>query len=164
MKELSVIFFSSFKFAMTFPLAILEYNMGIAKTIILTNIGGLLGIFFFSYLSDLVIHLWKNHLAPYLKKFFSLKEPLFKKRKKKKFTKRNRRIINIRTKYGLIGIAFATPILLSIPVGAFLVVRFFGKKPIMLSYLAGANVLWSVIFTVFYTFLFEIYLKIFPGT
>lgn len=163
MKELSVILFSSFKFAMTFPLAILEYKMGIVKTIIYTNIGGLLGIIFFSYLSDLVIQLWKKYVAPSLRKLFSPDSPLFKKKQKRIFTKRNRRIINIRTKYGLIGIALATPIILSIPVGAFLVVRYFGKKPIVLSYLAGANVIWSIIFTVFYTFLFDLYLKIFPG-
>ncbi len=163
MKELSIIFFSSFKFAMTFPLAILEYKMGIAKTILLTNIGGLIGIVFFSYFWDFVIQLWEKYVSPYIRKLLSLKGPILSKRKKKIFTKRNRRIINIRTKYGLLGIAFATPILLSIPVGAFLIVRFFGKKPLMLSYLVGANVLWSIIFTVFYTFLFEIYLKIFPG-
>ena len=163
MKELSVILFSSFKFAMTFPLAILEYKMGIIKTILLTNIGGLLGIIFFSYLSDLVIQIWKKYVAPSFRKLFSMNKPFFKKKEKRIFTKRNRRIINIRTKYGLIGIALATPIILSIPVGTFLVVRFFGKKPVMLSYLAGANIIWSIIFTIFYTFLFDIYIRIFPG-
>jgi len=82
MKELSVILFSSFKFAMTFPLAILEYKMGIIKTILLTNIGGLLGIIFFSYLSDLVIQIWKKYVAPSFRKLFSMNKPFFKKNPK----------------------------------------------------------------------------------
>lgn len=147
---------------MTFPLAILEYKMGILKTLILTNAGGLFGIFFFSYISEFLIQFWKTHISPFLRKHL-MKKIVFKKREKKVFTKRNRRIINIRSKYGLTGIALATPIILSIPIGSFLIVRYFGKKPLMLSYLAGANLIWSVIYVIFYTFLYEIYLKFFPG-
>jgi len=146
---------------MTFPLAILEYKMGIFKTLILTNAGGLFGIFFFSYISEFLIQFWKKHISPFFRKHL-MKKNVFKKREKKIFTRQNRRIINIRSKYGLTGIALATPVILSIPIGTFLIVRYFGKKPLMLSYLAGANLIWSVIYVIFYTFLYEIYLKIFP--
>ncbi|MEZ5067446.1 MAG: hypothetical protein R2847_02715 [Bacteroidia bacterium] len=40
-----------------------------------------------------------------------------KENKPKIFTKRNRRIITLWRKYGLFGIAFITPVILSIPIG-----------------------------------------------
>ncbi len=159
MKEVSVILLSSVKFAMIFPLAILEYKMGILKTMLLTNLGGLLGIFFFSYIADILIHLWKKHISIHIRKYREKRG--YNPKKKKIFTRKNRRIINIRSKYGLIGIAFATPVILSIPLGTFLIVRYFGKKPATLSWLAAANLVWSFIYVIFYTFLYEFYLEIF---
>jgi hypothetical protein len=160
LKELSVIIFSSFKFAMTFPLAILEFKMGIVMTIVWTNIGGMIGIFVFSYLSDYLIRFWNYYLRPVPARIFRGIE--WKERRKKVFTSRNRRIVSIRKKYGLIGIALATPVILSIPVGAFLIVRYFGKHPKFLSYLAAANFIWSVIYVFFYSFLYEAYQNLFP--
>ena len=71
---------------------------------------------------------------------------------KKIFTRRNRRIVLIKQKYGLVGIALITPFLLSIPVGVFLVVRYYRTSNTKFLYLIGANLLWSVIYTGFYMF------------
>jgi hypothetical protein len=73
-------------------------------------------------------------------------------REKKVFTKRNRRIIRIKQQYGLVGIAFTTPLLLSIPVGTFLVVRYYRTSKTKFSYLIASNLFWSVIYTAFYLF------------
>lgn len=159
LKEISVIIFSSFKFAMTFPLAILEYKMGVLKTILWTNIGGLLGIFLFAFLSEQLIYFWRNYIVNRF--HIRFRSEAYEPRQKKVFTRRNRRIVRIKSKYGLAGIAFATPILLSIPVGAFLIVRYFDKKPNKLIYLAGANLIWSVLYAFFYAFFYEFYVSLF---
>ncbi|MFO7668076.1 MAG: hypothetical protein R6W31_00310 [Bacteroidales bacterium] len=87
---------SSVKFAMTFPLAVMQFKFSFAETILWTNAGGILGIYFFAYLSDKLILWWQRT-----------------------FMKKNRRIIRIKQRYGLIGIALITPLLLSIPVGTY---------------------------------------------
>jgi hypothetical protein len=142
---------------MTFPLAILEYKMGVLKTILWTNLGGILGIIVFAFLSEQLIFLWKNYIVSFFQKNF--RSPDFEPRKKKVFSRRNRRIVKIKSKYGLLGIAFVTPVLLSIPVGAFLVVRYFDRKPNKLIYLAGANLIWSFLYAFFYAFFYEFYLE-----
>jgi hypothetical protein len=52
----------------------------------------------------------------------------------------------------LLGIALITPFLLSIPVGVFLVVRYYHASKTRFLYLIGANLFWSVIYTGFYMF------------
>ena len=48
---------------------------------------------------------------------------------RKKFTKRNRFIIKTRTTYGKWGIMLLTPVLLSIPIGAFLLRKYYSDQP-----------------------------------
>jgi len=116
------------------------------EIILWTNIGGMAGIYFFAYLSEKLLAWWKR-------KFKSRRERLNEKQENKKiFTRRNRRIVKIKQKYGLIGIAFTTPLLLSIPVGVFLVVRYYHSSRTKYIYLIGSNILWSVIYTGFYMF------------
>jgi hypothetical protein len=69
---------------------------------------------------------------------------------KKIFTQRTRRIVRIKQKYGLIGIAVSTPLLLSIPVGVFLVVRYYRSSRSKFLYLIASNMAWSAIYTSFY--------------
>jgi hypothetical protein len=137
---------SSVKFAMTFPLVIIQFKFSFIETILWTNIGGILGIYFFAFLSDKVIIWWNQ---TFRKKRKALKS---KKKEKKTFTRKNRRIVRIKQRYGLIGIALSTPFLLSIPVGTFLVIRYYRSSRVKFAYLIGANLIWSVIYTLFYTF------------
>ena len=64
----------------------------------------------------------------------------------------NCRIVRIKQQYGLIGIAVSTPFLLSIPVGVFLVVRYYRSSSTKFLYLIASNLLWSVIYTAFFMF------------
>ena len=68
-------------------------------------------------------------------------------------------MVRIKQKYGLIGIALTTPFLLSIPVGVFLVVRYYRASRVKFLYLIASNVLWSVIYTGFYMFWDELLLN-----
>ena len=137
---------SSVRFAMTFPLVIMQFKFSFLETILWTNVGGILGIYFFAYLSEQVMAWWKGLFR---KRRTRIKGTV---REKKVFTKRNRRIVRIKQRYGLLGIAITTPLLLSIPVGTFLVVRYYRTQGIKFTYLIASNLLWSVLYTLFYTF------------
>lgn len=144
---------SSVKFAMTFPLAVLQFNFGFAECILWTNLGGLLGIYFFAYLSDKLIIWWRN-------KFVVRRKPhKTEGQQKKVFTKRNRRIVRIKQRYGLIGIALITPLLLSIPLGTFLMIRYYPRSRFGIVALICSNILWSVIYTAFYIFWDGVFFK-----
>lgn len=74
-------------------------------------------------------------------------------RNRKKFTKRNRRFVTIWKKYGLPGVAFLTPLLLT-PIGGTILLASFGssKREIIVSMFLSA-VFWSTVFSVLiYTF------------
>ena len=150
---LLTILFSSVKFAATFPLAVARFDFSFMEIVLWTNVGGMAGIYFFAYLSERLLAWWKRI-------FRSRRERISEKQEKKKiFTRRNRRIVKIKQKYGLIGIAFTTPLLLSIPVGVFLVVRYYHSSKTKYIYLIGSNILWSFIYTGFYMFWMDLLVK-----
>ncbi len=151
---LLTILFSSFKFAATFPLVILQFDFRFVETILWTNVGGIAGIYFFAFLSEKLLAWWKRTFrrsGRHRKKD--------EKKEKKIFTRKNRRIVRIKRKYGLIGIALTTPLLLSIPVGVFLVIRYYNTSKYKFLYLIASNLIWSVIYTSFYMFWDELLLK-----
>ena len=144
---LLTILFSSVKFAMTFPVAVMRFEFSFLETILWTNVGGILGIYFFAFLSDKLIAWWNRNIRK-----SSTKGSSDESGDKKVFTKRNRRIVRIKQKYGLIGIALSTPIVLSIPLGTFLVVRYYRSSRTKFLYLIVSNLAWSIIYTGFYLF------------
>ena len=149
MNILITILLGTFKFAMTFPLAVLEFKFSFFETILWINIGGVIGIYFFAYLSG-AINRWIQGLINQGRRKRGLED---KGRKKKKvFSKRNRRIVKIKQKYGFIGIAITTPLLLSIPIGVFLAVRYYPRRKSKYLYLIGSNIAWSFVYTAFYMF------------
>jgi hypothetical protein len=141
MKELTVIFFCTFKFAATFPVAIYVAKMTPAETLLYTNTGGILGTFVFMYLSGFLIRMWNKYWPQSLRR---------KKKKKKVFTARNRRLVRIKMKYGLWGIVILSPVLLSIPLGSFLMVKYYGLKMKNLLLLVAGQFSWSLIYILFY--------------
>ena len=148
------ILFSAFKFAVTFPLVIMQFEFSFWETILWTNVGGILGVYFFAFLSGRLIAWWNRTFKR------SRKQAIHKEEQTKKiFTKKNRRIVRIKQQYGLIGIAVATPVLLSIPVGTFLVVRYYRNSKAKFFYLIASILVWSVIYTAFYMFWEEVIFK-----
>jgi len=136
MKELTIIFFCTWKFAATFPVAIYVMKMSFTETLIYTNIGGILGAYLFLNFSGFLISIWNKY---------------FHRKKKIIFTPAARRFIKIKNKYGLLGIIILSPAILSIPVGAFLAAKYYGVRPKVLAGLIAGQFFWSVIFTLFYT-------------
>lgn len=101
------------------PLA-LAFGFSFWKTIAVTCTGGFMGITIFVNLGEY-----------FVKKARERKEKRIaegRKKRKRVFTRTNKIIVYMKRNFGLIGIAFITPPLLSIPLGSILAVRYFRHK------------------------------------
>jgi len=132
LKIISVAITCSFAFKIGFPSAYILLEHDFFKVIIISCAGGIAGNVFFTYLSSYVMKLIEK-LGPKRKTTH----------KKKSFTAYNKRVVKVKRKFGLAGIAFITPILLSTPIGAFLAERFFKDKRKIILYLSVATVFWA---------------------
>lgn len=159
MEIVITILFSAVKFAMTFPVAIFQFDFSLMETILWTNVGGVVGIYFFAFVSARLIAWWNRHF----RRSGGRDRPGTKGgtpfREKQIFTRRNRRIVRIKRQYGLIGIAVTTPFLLSIPVGTFLVERYYRNTRLRFIYLMASNLLWSFIYAGFYLFWDDLFFR-----
>ncbi len=70
---------------------------------------------------------------------------IFRKRRKI-FSKRSRRMVRIWRKYGIIGVAFMTPLLFSPIAGTLIAVSFGEKKQRIFFHMLWSAILWAVIF------------------
>lgn len=122
---------------LTAPITSLNIGFGYIETLLITTIGGLIGVFFFYYLSSAIMLLFAKMTGR-----FSKGKPI---KKKRAFTWKNKLIVKIKREYGLIGLAAVTPIFLSIPLGTFLAARFFHDQKKVLTYLGASVIVWSVI-------------------
>jgi hypothetical protein len=72
----------------------------------------------------------------------------FFKADRKLFTPRNRKLVRVWNKYGIVGVAFLTPLLLS-PIGGALIANSFGgSKRRILGYMAISACFWGTAYTV----------------
>lgn len=143
MREITVIVLCAFKFALTFPLAIYGMKMSFWETIILTNIGGLAGLISSVYLSKLIILLWHKYITPILPVPAYTASSSFR---------RKRRIVRVKKQFGFPGIVLLTPVFFSIPVGGFLMTKYYGSEIRNIVWLFAGQIAWSFIYTVFYMF------------
>jgi membrane protein DedA with SNARE-associated domain len=134
LKVLGLFLFSGTKFMMA-PGAILAAGYGWWESIIISFTGGSAGSIFFYKLGG---------------RLFSFLEKIWpgKKKTRKQFTTKNRIIIRLKNKFGVVGLAFLIP-LISIPVSALLSAKYFrfDKKAIPAYIVASA--FWSVALTFF---------------
>ncbi len=118
-------------------------GFGFWATWLISTAGGCAGILLFFYGGG-----WFMERAR-LKKLQRIAEGLATKRS---FTRANRAIVRVKRTQGLSGLAFLTPTLISIPIGAVLAAKYFRHErrtlPIMLSSVA----IWGLVFTAFWQF------------
>ena len=155
-KLLILFLISSVKFVFAFPFA-LKYQFSFPITLLTTSLGGIAGVLFFAFVSAELIIFYKWFIHVYLAKFpkvhrfaKNIKEfyhKFFPRKKKKIFSKKSKRFVRIKQNYGLAGIAITTPLLLSIPIGTFLAIRFFSRSKFTLLFLCLAVVFWSAVFS-----------------
>lgn len=160
LKLIQVLIISGVKFILAAPLSV-NLGFNFFQTVVFTTIGGIAGIFFFFFLSEAVLRIYRR-VWPIMRDFFYKKAldvkqlslaPRMKTKNKKYFSKKNKFIVHTRRKYGLFGIAFLTPVLLSIPLGTFLANKYYKNKKQVLLSLTLSVVCWSVVFSSIY-FLF----------
>lgn len=143
-KIVNVFLLSTVKYFYT-PIYAFIIGLDFFETIITLIAGGIFGFFVFYYLSNVLIlsarilkpMIIKHTPDSILNRFRLWKQQRASKRnKRKKFTKRNKMIVKARSNYGMWGICLLTPVLLSIPLGAFLLRKYYhhrkGAIPIML--------------------------------
>jgi len=96
------------------PAAMLAVNYTILKTIIITYIGSLLGASVFYYFGVAIFKWWDSL-------FHDATKP------KKMFSRKARAMVKVKIRTGIIGLAVLAPII-SIPVSAFIIAKFFPGK------------------------------------
>jgi hypothetical protein len=128
---LTCIFF--FKFGV--PTAIAFYGNNFISFFLVCTAGGVTGNILFTYLSAAILKKIHDYRA---KRNLIHKKPIF--------TKFNRRVIRIKQRFGLYGIAFITPVFLSTPLGAFLAERFFRDKKKIILFLSISTIFWELLF------------------
>lgn len=133
LKILSVFITCSFAFKIGFPTTFILFGNNFWLTMLIACGGGIAGNIAFTYLSAALLKGIHNYRA---------KRGLIHRRKI--FTPFNRRIIRVRNRFGLAGIAFITPILLSTPIGALIAERFYKDKKKIILYLSAATVFWGL--------------------
>jgi hypothetical protein len=166
-----VILLSSVKFIAGPPFAYAfnqKYDFGVVETMIYSIIGGMLGVVVFSYFSTHLFRFWswfKARVKKMVRRTNVFSEPTvdfeehvsirytYVDRSRKIFTRRNRRFVRIWNRYGLIGVAFLTPVVFSIPIGTIVANSLVRNKRKIFVYMFFSVVFWSVLINL----VFEIY-------
>jgi hypothetical protein len=117
------------------PIFGVEFEVSVWLTALLTGTGMMLSVVLISYLGE------------------GIREILLSKLKKRKryrvFTKRKRKIVRIWQRFGMSGVAFLTPALLT-PIGGTLIALSFGvKKSKIILYMTLSAIFWSPIISFF---------------
>lgn len=129
-KYISVILASMFKF-IAGPLSGTALGLHWIETYILTVIGMMVSVFLFTFLGNKLKH-------TLLKRFY---------KNKLLFTPRNRRLVRIWRRYGMAGVAFLTPLILT-PIGGTMVAASFGESKFrVFVYMFFSALFWGIIFT-----------------
>jgi hypothetical protein len=117
------------------PTALVLFKQDFLTYFLVCTTGGITGNIVFTYLSAAIL---KKVHAYRAKRHLIHKKPIF--------TPFNRRVIKIKQRFGLFGIATITPLILSTPLGAFLAERFFKNKRKIILYLSVSVVFWELVF------------------
>jgi len=112
-------------------------GLNFIETTLAVLAGGIFGFFVFYYIADIFL-VYVRHLKPVIVKVTPHKTRLRyrnwqmkRKRKvksKKVFTRRNKFFVKARQSYGMWGIILLTPFALSVPIGAFLLRKYYGHR------------------------------------
>lgn len=165
LKFLNVVLLAGIKF---FFAPIYAFNIGLDfwSTYVALIIGGSISFLLVYYATNLFL-VYVNHFKPKVVKVSTNKTRLYyrnwkKKRAqkrlgRKKFTKRNKRMVRIRRDWGMWGLIVSSPVLLSIPIGAILLRKYYGHRkrtiPSMLVYL----LVWGLVLNTAYWLIMKIF-------
>jgi hypothetical protein len=147
LEVLGIFALSAVKFGIAGVPAAVFAKFSFFKTMVVTVSGGLVGTLFFTYLSD-----WVLDGIERIRLKFRKGKPA---PKKKLFTRSNRMLVKVKAKFGLIGLAVITPLILSIPLGAFLAVRYYHNKQKIILFMSVSIFCWALLLYFFYNFFYS---------
>lgn len=135
---------ASVKFLLA-PFEAERYGMSYWSAWVITTGGGIAGIYVFYFAGSFIAHWWQHNLAK-IKSFFT-RRPVsdYEGENRRVMTRKNKMIVRIKKRFGLAGIAFITPCIISIPIGTLVAVAFYRKRKPVLLYLTISLVLWSFV-------------------
>jgi len=133
MKLLLLLLLSGTKFLFG-PLAFKAAGYSNWETILFNSIGGFLGFLFFFFVGKRLFDLWKKYFQP--------------KKSSRKFTRKNKLLIRIKTSFGAIGLALLIPII-SVPVSSIIAAKYFPYDKKTYFIFLFACVFWSFVLTFF---------------
>jgi len=153
LKYINVIVIASLKFFWATPYSYL-FGLKELETFILIEIGGLFGFLFYYYFFSLLLKelklIWPliYYITPRIFKvrfehWMDMKR--YRRLTANKFTRTNKMIVRIRRNYGMFGIVVLTPVILSIPVGAFLGTKYFHHKNNFIPSMLLSIFLWGIV-------------------
>lgn len=131
------------------PSAIALFDFNFWKVMAVIWSGGISGAIVFTNLSAVLMKWWHNAKIRYFRNH----------RHPKVFTKGNRRIIRIKQRFGIWGIALITPLGLSMPVGTFVAERFYKDKRKVILVFSAAIIFWSVAIYFLLLFFYDTFSK-----
>lgn len=134
-------------FIMIVPTKSGAFNITFLETFIYTSIGGIIGTYFYFYLGVGIINFFKKRKLKKIK--------LGKAKATKIFTKTNRKIVSVKNKFGVIGVAFLTPPVFSIMIGSVLCSKMYRHKKITIPALLTSVIFWSLLSSLGWYFSFE---------
>jgi hypothetical protein len=156
LKIIQVFLLATVKYVFTFPIALL-IGLNFKQTLISVTLGGLVGFFFFYHFSGFAIRNL-HHLKTFIKKYSPIplhlwyrKLAIWRKNMtgERVFSRRNRFIARFRAKFGLPGIVILSPVILSIPIGAFLLHKYYSKHKLARPYMVLSILSWTAVFVAF---------------
>ncbi len=160
----------SLKITQVFFLAMIKYfyaplygvaiGMGFWENFFSLIAGGMLAFIIYYYFSELVI-VYSRYLSPYVVKVLPVAwqqaakrrkvRRAIRRKKRKKFTWINKFMVKLRRGYGMWGIILLTPVLLSLPVGAFLLRKYYHENKMSLPFMLMSIVVEGFILCVVYS-------------
>jgi ABC-type antimicrobial peptide transport system permease subunit len=124
-KALGIVFLASVKLLFA-PFTALASGFDFFEAAALSAIGGVIGITFFFWMSELLANTFKS------------------KEGRKKFTRINKFIVRMKHKIGMKGLAFIGPPFLSVPISSAIMAKFYRHQPVKAyTYLCLSVVFWS---------------------
>lgn len=135
-------------------------KLNVWETFFFMETGGILGFLFFYYFFGFLFKelklLWPivYNFTPVL---FKVRFEMWRIRNRenrifaRKFTKRNKMIVRMRDRYGIWGLVILSPVILSIPIGALLGIKYFRHNHHFIPYMILSILAWGIISVTFFS-------------
>lgn len=107
------------------------------EVVLVTTLGASIGVVLFYFFGKLLFNLWNRHKSNLLGKKTRISKPSSKK---------NRRIIGFKNRFGIMGLLLLS-VLISVPISSVLAAKYFSNDRIVVLKLCAAFFCWSIVLT-----------------